>query len=361
MAFERVLIARPDAIRVKLEIARSLYNLGSTETARQYFHEVLESNPPENVKKNIELYLNSIDRSVKEHFLSGRMSLGVDWDDNANVAPASSQIEITTALGDLIPISVDRAVRDQIRSSTFNLNYLYRPSGASASWNISILNYNAAYRFSEDLDINLLDVKAGISLQGRVVSWDLYGITNHLNLDYTLYQRSYGGGTSLSLVLRPEILLRADARYRKKNYDDTFDRDAVTTTVSLGPVFAFGANRINTSVGVEYENAIDDMNSYRRLNAVASWDLRLPYGFTFFANYWYQGSNYREPNILFNKKRRDDVQYYTLGMAKTVWQSGSTNTMLLVNAGYSYTRSHSNIDLYTYTKNVNSCSVSFVF
>ncbi|MBN2298824.1 MAG: DUF560 domain-containing protein, partial [Deltaproteobacteria bacterium] len=115
------------------------------------------------------------------------------------------------------------------------------------------------------------------------------------------------------------------------------------------------------SVGLEYENAIDDMNSYRRLNTVTSWDCRLPHGFTFLVSYWYQGSNYRETNTLFNKKRRDDVQYYTIGMAKTIWQSGSTNTMLLFNAGYTYTRSHSNIELYTYTKNVNSCNVSFVF
>lgn len=361
MAFERVLIARPDAIRVKLEMARSLYNLGSVETARQYFDEVLATDPPENVKKNIELYLNAISLSIKEHFLSGRISLGVDWDDNANIAPASSEVEISTALGDLIPVSVDRAARDQIRSSLFNLNYLYKPSESIASWNISILDYNAAYRYSENLDINLLDLKAGLSLKAKALSMDIYGTANQLSLDSKRYQRSYGAGTSISMALRPEILLKADARYRKKNFENTFERDSITTSLGFGPVLTFGPNRVTTSLGWEYENAKEDMNSYTRISTVASYDCRLPWGFIFLANHCYQGSNYKETNTLFNKKRRDDVQYYTLGMAKSLWQSGSSNTTVILNAGYTYTRARSNIELYTYTKNVNSCSVSFVF
>jgi tetratricopeptide (TPR) repeat protein len=361
MAFERVLIVRPDADRVKLEMGRCLYNLGSIETARQYFEEVLAKDPPENVRVNIQRYLNAIKSTGKQHFLSGRITLGVDFDDNANVAPANPEIDITTALGDVIPISVDAAEKDRIYSSTINLNYLYKPMHSPLAWKISCVNYNAFYQDVENLDVELFDLKAGMSLQGKRIIWELYGITNHLNLDYDQYQRSYGGGTGISLALRPNLLLSLDGKFRKKNYFDTNERDADNISASFAPAFSFGLNRLTATLGWEYENAAEDVNTFTRLSAILTYDRQLPYGFTFSATYWYQKTDYDEADTLFNIKRSDDVQYCITGLSKRIWQSSTQGTALLVNAGYTYTRSDSTIDLYEYTKNVISTSVSFVF
>lgn len=361
MAFERVLIVRPDADRVKLEMGRCLYNLGSIETARGYFEEVLATNPPENVRVNIERYLKAIKSRDKQHFVSGRVTLGVDFDDNANVAPTNTEIDITTALGDVIPISVDSAEKDTIYSSTLNLNYLYKPLRSPLAWKISCLNYNALYQDVENLDVGLLDLKAGLSLQGKRAIWELYGIASHLNLDYDQYQRSYGGGTGISIMVRPYLMLGLDAKFRKKNYYDTNGRDADNISVSLTPAFSFGLNRISTVFGWEYEDAAEDMNSYNRMSAILTYDRQLPYGITFSATYWYQKSDYEEADTLFDTKRSDDVQYCITGLTKNIWQSRTRGTALLLNAGYTYTRSDSNIELYEYTKNVISTSASFVF
>jgi len=361
MAFERVLIARPDADRVKLEMGRCLYHLGSIETARQYFEEVLAKDPPEHVRINIQRYLNAIKSTGKQHFLSGRITLGVDFDDNANVAPTNPEIDITTALGDVIPISVDSAEKDTIYSSTLNLNYLYKPLRSPLAWKISCLNYNALYQDVENLDVGLLDLKAGLSLQGKRIVWELYGIANHLNLDYDQYQRSYGGGTGISVALRPYLLLGLDGRFRKKNYYDTNGRDADNISVSCGPAFSFGLNRITATLGWEYENAAEDVNTYTRTSAILTYDRQLPHGFTCSATYWYQKTDYDQPDNLFNTRRRDDVQYCITGLSKRIWQSRTHGTALLVNAGYTYTKSDSTIDLYEYTKNVISTSASFVF
>ncbi len=60
MAFERVLIASPNAVQAKIEIAKAFYRLGSVETAREYFTEALEADIPQQVRANIEKFLAAI-------------------------------------------------------------------------------------------------------------------------------------------------------------------------------------------------------------------------------------------------------------------------------------------------------------
>ncbi len=361
MAFERVLMARPDAVRVKLEIARCYFHLGSLETAARYFEEVMAANPPEQVRTNIEKYLDAIRLSRKEHFLSARVSLGIDFDDNVNTAPSSSDIEITDLLGNVFPVMVDDAQGDQIKTGTAHLNYLYKPLDGSLCWKFSALNYNALYRDAENLDLTLFDVKTGLCLEHGNMVWDVYGLGNHLNLDYDQYLRTYGGGTSLSFILSPRILLGTDVRYRKKNYYELDDRDARNLSFTISPAFALDIGRISFSAGWEQENAEEDVYTYTRVNGIAGYQADLPLAVGMYASYWYQGTDYDETYPLFGKKRSDDVHHLSAGLSRTFAQAASRGAAIILNIGYTYTRSDSNIDLYTYTKNVTSMSVTFAF
>ncbi len=361
MAFERVLMARPDAVRVKLEIGRCYFHLGSLETAKGYFEEVMAADPPRQVRTNIEKYLDAIRSSGKEHFFSARVSLGIDFDDNVNTAPSSSNIEITDLLGNVFPVTVDDAQGDQITTGTAHLNYLYKPLDGSLCWKFSALNYNALYRDAENLDLSLFDVKAGFCIEHGNMAWDVYGLANHLNLDYDQYLRTYGGGTSLSFVLSPRILLSTDARYRRKNYDELDDRDAHNLSFTLSPAFALDIGRISFSAGWEREIAEEDVNAYTRINGIAGYQVDLPFAFGVYASYWYQGTDYDEIYPLFGKKRSDDVQYLSAGLSRTFALAAPRGAAIILNIGYTHTRSDSNIDLYTYTKNVTSMSVTFAF
>ncbi len=363
MAFERVLISRPDAARAKLEIARTYYKLGSLESAEQYFQEVLAINPPENVQSNIKQYITAIRASKKEHFLSGKIAVGMDFDDNVNAAPTSSDIEINTTLGGLMTVTVDRPDKDQIYTSMANLNYLYRPLDSAVSWKFSGMNYNAVYRDSKDLDVNLFDIKSGVSIGRDRAVWDIYGLTNHLNLDNSQYLRSYGLGTTLGYTVNPFFLISMDSKYKAKSYFDNNDKDAKNVSVSLSPVFVYGRHRLSLSLGWEYENAREDVYTYTKLSSIASYEIRLPYDATVYVSYWYQGTGYKDVYPLFSKKRDDDVQYISAGLAKTVsvWKSEPLDYRMDVNLNYTYTKSDSSIDLYAYTKNVISANLSIGF
>ncbi|MCK5544988.1 MAG: tetratricopeptide repeat protein [Desulfobulbaceae bacterium] len=62
MAFERVLIVDPGAVEVKIELGKSYYRLGSHETAIQYLEEALDNTMPDNVRKNVQAFLQQIRR-----------------------------------------------------------------------------------------------------------------------------------------------------------------------------------------------------------------------------------------------------------------------------------------------------------
>ncbi len=362
MAFERVLIERPDTPRARLELARSYFSLGSFEMAEQYFKEVLAVNPPEAVQSNIARYLQVIKNTRKEHFFSGKIYLGMDADDNVNAAPTSPDIGITTSLGDII-MSVDRPEKDQITTSMANLNYVYRPMDSLVSWKISGMNYNAAYRDSKDLDVNMFDIKAGTSVGRERVAWDIYGLATRLNLDYERYLQTCGAGTGISFAASPSILLSMDGRFRKKNYYDDDTKDAENLSLTFSPIIAIGISRLSMTLGWENETADEDVNTFTRLNGAVSYEIRLPFATTAYVSYWYQDTGYKAVYPLFGKKRNDDVQYVTTGLTKSLklWKSVPENLDVNLTLNYTYTRSDSSIDLYKYTKNVLSAGMSVTF
>lgn len=361
MAFERVLIARPDAYRAKLEMARSYFLMGSYAAAHQYFKEVLENGPPENVRLNIEGFISAIKSTEKRHFLSGSISTGCDWDDNVNVAPSSAEIEIRNDIGQSIPVTIDDAKRDEIFTSMANFSYVYKDPDGLSAWKVSCVNYNALYNDEEDLDINYFSFKAGLSVQGRAISWDVYALLDHLNLDYDQYMRTHGTGTSLLLGISQGLVLSMDAKFRKKNYYETPDKDAKNISLSLNPVYVLGFNRLSASLAGEMEDAQEDVNTYKRGSFGLGYGRQLPYLTTLSLNYTYQCTDYDDENPLFGKRRSDDVQYFSAGLTKTLWQTQKKDMGLNLGVNYTYTTSRSNIDLYTYTKNVISSSLSFVF
>lgn len=124
MAFERILIAKPDENRVKLEIARAFHMMNANEIARRYCKEVLSTNPPEAVKKNIIKFLAFMDKSEQKHFFSGSLCVGVDWNNNVWASPGIGTAK--TLIGD-IQLTGDSAkkTQDWAYSTMLVMNHTY--------------------------------------------------------------------------------------------------------------------------------------------------------------------------------------------------------------------------------------------
>jgi len=84
-AFERVQILDPKNIRNQLEIARTYFKLKMYKNAELLFKEILNNpNLPENVQKNIELYMAKIKSVQKKSFSTVNIAIDYIYDSNVN-------------------------------------------------------------------------------------------------------------------------------------------------------------------------------------------------------------------------------------------------------------------------------------
>jgi hypothetical protein len=294
MAFERVLMIRPDTPRARLELARCYYQLGAYDMAERFFREVLAEDPPEQVRENIEHHLRAITVSRREHFLQGIVSAGVDWDDNVNVAPASDVITIITDLGDL-PVRVDRPEGDSITHLTADLRYTYMPYGRPLAWKGSLLGFRRTLHPRKDLDLSLAEVRAGPSLRRGGSPWDIYALASHITLETTATpgpmareRPSMPWSMRTHDRCRPALQERRTTTRRDAN-------DAENTAFVLAPYMGPG-NR--TASGHRWPwNGKDAGKTPRPTGGQWGRSLMkrvLPLAFTLLAGYLYQGAGTRK-------------------------------------------------------------------
>jgi tetratricopeptide (TPR) repeat protein len=60
-ALERITYTYPDQQRVKLELGRALYLMNDLPGSREMFNEVLATNPADNIRANIQVFIDLID------------------------------------------------------------------------------------------------------------------------------------------------------------------------------------------------------------------------------------------------------------------------------------------------------------
>jgi hypothetical protein len=360
MAFDRILIADPDATRVKLELARAHLRLGSRELAKQYFKEVQATNPPEQVWKNIQQFLDAIDASEKRHFINGTFTLGHAWDDNARSAPVSDKISLGIFEFTLTGQSA-KPQNDQINNATLVLNHIYKNEDYPFAWKTSATSYNALYGSLYDLDTNYLGLTSGPVFQGEKTIWDIQAMATNIDVEHERYQSSFGAASSFTAIFMENLLATFGIKVEEKNNYIDPERDATNLMYSAGPVLLDGPNRLSLTFTKEVEIAYNEVNSYDRFGWKLRYDRDLPLDFALFAGLGYTTTDYDEEHPFFGVFRADDVQELTAGLSRTLWQDQAKRQALIAQLGHTYTNSTSNIDLYTYRKNVTELSLTVSF
>lgn len=360
MAYERVLMVDPNAARVKLELARAHLQLGTRELARQYFKEVLATNPPEQVWKNIESFLAAIDASEQKHFFNGTFTLGHAWDDNARLAPASSQISAGLFEFQLTgPSAAPQS--DQINTATLVLNHIYKNEAYPFLWKTAATSYNALYQSLHDLDVNYLGLATGPVFQKDNYIWDVQALGSYIDVEHDRYQSSFGAASSLTYSFLKNFMGTIAVKAEEKNNYVDPGRDAFNLMFSAGPVLLVGPNRLSLLFTKEKESADYDVNGYDRFGWKLRYDRSLPYDFAVFAGLGYTITDYNAMHPFFGVTRNDEVQELTAGVSRLLWQNTASNQALIIQLAHTYTNSDSNIDLYTYRKNVTELNLTVSF
>jgi tetratricopeptide (TPR) repeat protein len=354
MAFERLLIKRPNLNRVKLELARCYYQLESYELARQYLQEVLDTNPPSDVRTNVESMMDAIDTRTKKNLFSGMFGIGYNWDSNARISPGTGTID--TARGERTVSRGDRLEKDGFSSATLVLDHKSRlRADGDVWWRTTAANYSTFYNSETDLDINYYLLATGPTLETQRFVLEARGLFGYMLEGRDRYLRSSGGTVSAATRLNKHLLLAASARVEDRKFYEVRQADALNVGTHITPTIIWGPNRLMAQAGFEDNDAKDETQSYDRLHALLRYERELPHDFTAFAGYRLEDIDFDRRSTVFGKTRKDRRHLFSAGLTKKLWRNLSGEL------GYGYIKSHSRIELYEYDRHLASFGLSVTF
>lgn len=352
LALERHLAAVPANDRARLELAKGYFELGDFGRSRQEFEFVLRYNPPEEVRANIQRYLDGMrtrDSAALRATSRAYLEAGLGYDSNVNSGTYITQIPFFNGIVDIVPGSSALAVgaaywqargggqimrRVSPSLAVFaggDLEFKRQPAAAAFDTTnaggylgFSVLRGATLYRLSLADSVLFVDddkYRNTLSLTGEAQyslgnDYTLHGVAQYAELghaddnairDSKLTTLGIGARKTLQTAWRPGLGLQF-AYSREDNLEKSDDLSrgqyAIRLTLSASPV-----DRLGVNAGVGWQrgryNALDYPFGSTREDTMWQADLGANYALT---PHWtlraeYQWTDNRSNQALYSFKR----------------------------------------------------------
>jgi len=309
-ALRAILVARPDLVRVRLELARAFFLKGEDDLSRRHFEQVLAGNPPPAVALNVRRFL-SIMRERRRW--SSYFGLSIAPDTNINGASDSDIIYLDTAFGRL-PFRRDASTQAQsgVGLSAWGGGEYQHPLGdrvrLRAGADAALQQYKGRRFDQNSLGLRLgprwlVDADTDVSLLGEVSRQWSAGRINRDDL-----------GARIEAEYQPSrrLSLHADASWRERDYRRSEAFDGPVASVSAGVRWsATPILRVRATLGYERERPESEPwhndDVWGRLGA----SVALPKGFTVGASWGLRRTRYAAggrgaPHFTDDNRKRSD-------------------------------------------------------
>lgn len=247
----RMLLFNPNLPRVRLELGALYFQLGSYEAARTYLSQALTSpDMPLEVRERATAYLDEIDRRTARSILTGSVTAGARWQQNANSGPSSAQVR---ALGQDATLS-----NEFLRQSDWNafglasVQHIYNPKLISEDVLESTATlYDTRQNRLKTLNVALMEVTTGPrfalgnSGPGKATLRP-YVLANVVGLGDVRYYHTFGGGAGLTQEFGDRVLGEALLELRDKHFNNSEARPFATDQSGL-EISGFFSARVRTS------------------------------------------------------------------------------------------------------------------
>lgn len=347
--FRGILERDPTRTSVRLELALAYLQKGERVAATAELKKALETQPPESLRRQIEQLAQYIERADKRVAFALRASLGPQFDDNINVTPTDSTIN----LGD------GAALRERLQGwfidfdAFADLFYDFGKKGAFA-WRGDVFFLHHEYPGSADSEFNYTQIDARSALE--------YGTANsRVRLPAGFIDRRFSNedlSHAFYLAPRGEYYLGRDLnvtlgyRYEDEEFvDDANDGQShVTHTGTFGPNYRFqawGMDHFVSFLGAyAVRNAVAKRFSYSDWSIGPSYVGRWKIGTEASVYLRYLDRDYDAPALGFEPLGDRDEQRYTavLSLTQTFYRN------YFVSASFSYIRNDSNVPRFDYDK-----------
>ncbi|OOV36114.1 surface lipoprotein assembly modifier [Candidatus Synechococcus spongiarum] len=278
-AFHRILVVRPELVRVRLELARAFYVKGDDRLSRRNFERVLAGNPHPTVAANIRRFLAIIRQRRR---WSGYFGATLAPDTNINTS-SDEQVIYIDALGAVRQFTLDdpQESRSGLGVALWGGGEYEHPLRSNvrlrAGGSISRTEYEGREFDQMSLSAHLgprwlLGDRTEISLVGSASrSWSGGEPQSH----------ALGGRLEVARLLSRKLLVRTQVSYHEREYDEATHLNGPRSSISLRGLWqATPTLRFDASAGLNREQTetARERNEGQSLGLGASIDL--PRGFT---------------------------------------------------------------------------------
>lgn len=352
LVFERVLAVEPRYLGVRLDLARSYFQIGDIARATQEFQTVLAQNPPPDLKANAERYLQAIEQSkVPRRFsLTSYIEIGGGRDSNVNSATSANPINLPGANNQpffLDSTSVKRGDNYGTAALGGEMGYVLSPH-----WSV-YGGLDSRYRWYRDIDTadyGTIDGHAGVGLTLGQHFFRVGATGERFFLDQKAYRKSYGGIAEYRYQAGDRDQLSLNMQYTEFRHLSELlevnDFNQALGSIGWLHVLASGRTLFSVNLNGGHEEAIGgrpdgaaDLAGGRIFAQTAVTDK-----IGVFTSMGAQHTKYDNENLTFLETRADWLYDVTIGMN---WQFANKWSL---RPQVTYTKNISNIPLYDFNR-----------
>lgn len=363
---ERVLLVNPNLPRVRLLYAVVLYRLDNLAEARREL-ETLKGLPlPPELAAEAAQYRRAVDRGLRKTQLSGRLSLGFEYDTNRNAAPSAGQRLFLD-----LPINLAGNARARDDTSLLLIANLEgrRDLGTQSGHEIfgSATYYRAEQTLAKTLNLQAYSLQAGGVLKTPWAQVTPSLLFDHVLLAQTTYLRNRGASLRLDKRLDRRTSLYVELKDAYQDYSRTADIPSAPDRRGIQAEATAGAERLlNPRVKLAFslahvsKRAARDYNAFEReaISLSHSW---LPGRGTFLiSSFAFNYDKYNQPDIAVSRRLRRDETF------RLSWTWGAPLTLihpslkdLLGTVTYEYYHALSSIQNFAYTNNKLAALITY--
>jgi len=226
-ALERMLLINGDLPRVRLELGILYMRLNSYEVARTYFEEALKSpNVPADVRAKAEQYLAQAQAQTKTTQLSGELFLGWRYQSNANLGPATSNVQLFGQAANLNQNALGQADWGVVTSAQFRHRWDFGHQDNAALETQLTLYANRQFQVSA-ANVSLIDLTTGPRFQifhdtFEDVTLKPFATAGYIWINDTPYYGSLGGGLETGALLADGLRNVSSVLWRRHDNEDTW-------------------------------------------------------------------------------------------------------------------------------------------
>lgn len=351
--YRDILANHPELLRVRLELARALYELKDGDNAKRQFEMVLASKDlPPAVIENIRKFLSTI-YTQKKWSLS--VSLSAAPDTNINTATGSDRV---TLFGLPFELS-DDAKKSSGVGLTGDVRAGYRfDLGKGKALDVSAYIRHTEYLSSKSFDQTFIQGQIGPRFYTAKSEIRLAATAGYARFGGRAYYKSYGGQISAQRQITDRLKISGVLSGEQMDYDFNDGRDGqVYSIVGQGNYALSRLSAMRAYLGVSKEFTFDASLENTAFRAGAGYIREMPFGLTANIKVSATYRPYKGISFLYGIKRSDHSYGAGLGFTKR-------NFTILGFApvvSYDYLRSLSNIDFFTYDRHRVNIGFTHIF